>query len=118
MTAHELEDLTLLVSQTSSEADKGYDNPLDISDIINICKEFNKLGSQIQNHIENILELGVEESIKIGHVKPQSLPHIKHFLLKICENAYFGEAIDQAQECVFLIENYQENNNFIKSELN
>lgn len=105
MTAQDLETLTL-VSSTSNQEEE-YSIPLDISDIIAICREFNKLGWQIQNQVENILEVGVEESIKSGIVKPQSLPHIKSFLHAISRNAYFGDAVSQAEECICLIEEYE-----------
>jgi len=82
--------------------------PLDLSDIISICKDFNSLGWQIQNRIENILNIGVEEAIKEGVVRPESLPHIKHFLQKICTNPYFGDAVSQAQDCLALIHQYED----------
>lgn len=107
MTAHELEDLTL-VSQTSNESDDEYNNPLDISDIINICREFNQLGWQIQSQVENILEVGVEESIKTGKVKQSSLPHIKKFLNAICRCVYFGDAVSQAYDGINLITEYED----------
>ena len=107
MTALELE--VLAGSPITHEKDEEcYSIPLDISDIINICREYNKLGWQIQNQVENILEVGVEESIRGGHVKQQSLPHIKSFLRAICSNAYFGDATSQAEECIALINQYQE----------
>lgn len=84
--------------------------PLDITDIISICKEFNQLGWQIQTQVEHILEVGVKESINSGLVKQQSLPLIKNFLQAICRNVYFGEAILQAQDCIELINNYQKDN--------
>jgi hypothetical protein len=107
MTAHDLEALTL-VSTTSTDEEE-FSIPLDISDIINICQEFNKLGWQVQNQIQNILELGVEESIKTGIVKQQSLPLIKSFLTSICKNAYFGDAVSQANDCIKLISEYESN---------
>lgn len=103
MNAHELDTLTLV----SSETDDEYSIPLDISDIITICREFNKLGWQIQNQVERILEVGVEESIKGGYVKRESLPHIKSFLHCISQNAYFGDAVSQAKECIELIKEYE-----------
>lgn len=103
--AHELE---VLSQVTSNDQDDEYSIPLDISDIINICREFNKLGWQVQNQVENILEVGVEESIRSGNVKRESLPHIKSFLESISKNAYFGDAIVQAKECIFLIDSYCE----------
>lgn len=105
MIAQEL-DLTLV--EPSSETEEEYSIPLDISDIIAVCREFNKLGWQIQNQVENILEVGVEESIKNGNVKKESLPHIKSFLLSICKNPYFGDAVSQAQECILLIQEYED----------
>jgi hypothetical protein len=108
MTAHELEVLTLETTSNSNETDEEYSIPLDISDIITICREFNKLGWQIQNQVENILEVGVEESIKSGHVKQSSLPHIKRFLQAISRNAYFGDAVSQAHDCLKLISEYED----------
>lgn len=93
------------VVKVSSEDE--YSIPLDISDIINICREYNKLGYQIQNQVENILDIGVEQAIQTGNVKRESLPHIKSFLKSICSNAYFGDAVDQAHDCIFLIEEYE-----------
>lgn len=106
MNAHEL-DLNL---DTSTEEEE-YSIPLDISDLITICREFTKLGWQIQNQVENILEVGVEESIKSGIVKQQSLPHIRAFLLSISKNAYFGDAVSQANDCMKLISEYEEKHN-------
>jgi hypothetical protein len=110
MTAHELEVLSLASSTPNNEKDDEYSIPLDISDIINICREYNKLGWHIQTQIENILEVGVEESIKSGVVPRTSLPHIKNFLRAICRNAYFGDAVSQAQDCIKLIQQYEEMN--------
>lgn len=107
MTAHELKDL-VLVSSTSNEKDDEYNIPLDISDIISICREFNQLGWQIQGQVENILEVGVEESIKTGKVKKSSLPHIKKFLKAICSNPYFGDANVQAHDGIKLITAYED----------
>lgn len=90
-----------------SYKDDEYSIPLDISDIINICKEYNELGWTIQNQIENIIEYGVNESIKNNLIKIESLPHIKNFLIQITKNAYFGDAVSQAQECINIIENFE-----------
>ena len=81
--------------------------PLCINDIISICMEYNKLGYNIQHQINNIVELGVDESIKSEVVKVEALPYIKDFLYSITRNPYFGEAIDQAKECIFLIKEYE-----------
>jgi hypothetical protein len=50
----------------------------------------------------------VEESIRSGNVKQQSLPHIKSFLQAVYQNPYFGEAGAQAHDCIELIQQYQE----------
>jgi hypothetical protein len=107
MLANDLK-LLNLVNDTIDESSEEFSIPLDISDIINICQEYNKLGSQIQKQVEFILDLGVDESIKSGYVKYESLPHIKNFLNRICDNAYFGDAVNQSKSCIYLIDEYQE----------
>ena len=109
MTLTEFETLSLIETKPSDEKDEEYSIPLDISDIINICKDFNSLGWHIQNQIENILEVGLEESIKNGSVEQESLPRIKYFLKRICGNAYFGDAVSQAEDCLELIHQYEDN---------
>jgi hypothetical protein len=110
MITHELEVLNLTSSTPTkaNEQDDEYNIPLDISDIINICKEYTQLTWQMQSQIETILEIGVEEAIKTGSVQRISLPHIKHFLKSIVNNVYFGDASAQAQECINLINLYLE----------
>lgn len=98
------------ISISSLDKDDEYSIPLDISDIINICREYNKLGWQIQNQIENILEFGIEESIKNGSLKQEYIPHIKDFLKSIGKNPYFGDAVYQADECIHNIKEYEERN--------
>lgn len=107
MTLTEFDNITLIETQNSETKNEEFSIPLDISDIISICKDFNNLGWQIQNQIENILEVGIEESIKSGFVKQESLPHIKYFLYKVCKNPYFGDAVSQAQDCIKLITQYE-----------
>jgi hypothetical protein len=111
MTANELEALILLEKSTSNDKDDEYSIPLDISDILHICREYNKLGWQIQNQVDSILEVGVEESIRSGNVRKESLPLIENFLHRICDNAYFGDAVAQAQDCIELIREYKEKYN-------
>lgn len=108
MTAQDLEALALVSKTTSNDQEEEYSIPLDISDIITVCREYNKLGWQIQTQVENILEVGVAESIKNGSVKRESLPHIKSFLQQITKNAYFGDAVSQAQDCIQLIQEYED----------
>jgi hypothetical protein len=95
--------------QFTQNQDEEYSIPLDISDIINICQEYNKLGNSIQKQIETILDVGIEEAIKSGSVNSQSLPHIQNFFQQITKNAYFGDAISQAEEWIFLIEKHKVN---------
>src|SRR5690606_9236932 len=111
MNAHKLDDLTLISSTTNN--DEEYSIPLDISDIITVCREFNKLGYQIQNQVEQILEVGVEESIKSGNVKRESLPHIKSFVRTSSKNAYFDDAVIQSHDCIKLIQAYEEKHKFV-----
>lgn len=110
MTLNDLKNTDLLELNSSDNTDEEYSIPLDISDILRICKEYNKLGWQIQSQVENIIEFGVEESIRNGNVKRESLPHIKFFLHRICENPYFGDAVSQAQDCMTLIIEYEDQN--------
>jgi hypothetical protein len=108
MTLNEFESLSLVDTTTSDNTEEEYSIPLDISDIISICKDFNSLGWQVQTQIDNILEVGVEESIRNGSVKQDSLPRIKYFLRRICGNAYFGDAVSQSQDCLKLIKQYED----------
>ena len=107
MTHNEFENVSLLEVITSNTNDEEYSIPLDISDIINICKDFSNLGYNIQNQIDAILEVGIEEAIKSGSVKQESLPKIRYFLQKIIDNPYFGDAAYQAKECLHLIDTYK-----------
>lgn len=107
MTTHELDALNF-INQINTEEE--YSIPLDISDIISICQEYNKLGWQIQHQVENILEYGIEESITKGIVKKESLSHIKNFLRAICKNPYFGDAGSQANDCIVMIESFEKQN--------
>jgi hypothetical protein len=108
MNSNELDTLQLVPITPDKEEE--YSIPLCIDDIMNICREYNKLGYEIQSQVENILEVGVVESIKVGNVKQQSLPHIKNFLQQIVSNAYFGDATSQARECIYLINEYYDEN--------
>jgi hypothetical protein len=87
-----------------------FENPLSISDIISICREYTKLGYQMQQQVETITELGVEDAINSKAVSAAALPHLKHWLQQVIRNPYFGEAGDQAAETVRAIEDYQEAN--------
>ena len=105
---NELEALILSTeNKNSNDPNEELNIPLDISDIISICREFNKLGWQIQQQVENIVEIGVEESVNAGYVKREALPLIKNFLRQVSNNPYFGDAVSQADECIVLIRRYE-----------
>lgn len=108
MTLNELDTVCITETKTTTEKDEEFSIPLDITDIISICQEYNSLGWQVQCQVENILEVGVEESIKSGIVKRESLPRIKYFLRRICDNPYFGDATSQALDCIKIIRQYEE----------
>ena len=110
MTAHQLNVKLNDPGSELKEVEDEFSTPLDISDIIAICQEYNKLGWQIQTQTQYIIENGVEESIKTGIVAKKSLPLIKNFLRQISNNVYFGDAIAQAQECIDLIDLFLEKN--------
>jgi len=77
--------------------------PLCLDDIISICKDFSQLGNKVQYKIETILSIGVEEAIRSGEVEQKYLPFIKFFMKQIIANPLFGEARDQAEDCLRLI---------------
>lgn len=109
MTLTTFETLSLVTTEASdSNTEEEYSIPLDISDIISICQEYNKLGWQVQHQVENILDVGVEESIKSGNLRKESLPQIRKFLNEICDNPYFGDAVSQAKDCIQLIQEYED----------
>lgn len=96
-------------TKTTTRIEDEYSNiPLCIDDIITICKEYAIIGQSIQHQIDNILEFGVEESIKQGIVNRKSFPYIKGFLQAIMANPYFGEAAQQAEGCLWLIKEHEE----------
>ena len=86
-----------------------FSNPLDISDLITVCKTYSNLGWRIQSQTETIMEIGIEEAVSSGIVSTTSLPHIKDFLRQISQNELFGDASAQAVECIQLIDLYEEN---------
>ena len=116
MTIDELKDLAS--NQKSNDADEEYSIPICLDDIISICKNFNQLGWQIRQQVENLLEVGIEEAITSGYVKRESLPLIKDFLQQVSNNPYFGDAVDQAQSCIRLIQQYEDRHSIVYSSSN
>jgi hypothetical protein len=98
------------LSDTENKDDENYTIPLDLGDIMSICREYADLGGKIQTQIESILENGISDSIKSGSLQRASLPHIKNFLKQIIKNPYFGEATSQANDCIYLIDKYEDEN--------
>lgn len=98
---------SVIENSPSLEEKETVDIPIDIGDIISVCKEYSALGWQIQGQIEAIKEFGLEDAVIKGAVKAQSLPIIKDFFEKIVENAWFGDAAEQAYELVLLIDDLQ-----------
>lgn len=110
MTAHDLDLIMVATDNTrnSITKDDEYSTiPLCIDDIISICKEYAILGQSIQQQIEGIIEVGVEEAVRTGSVKQQSLPHIKSFLQAVVSNPYFGDASSQARDCLLAIKSFE-----------
>jgi hypothetical protein len=95
-----------------------FSSPLDISDILLICKEYSKLGWQIQLQIENILDNGIEDAIASGLVKQEALPFIKEFLKSIYDNGYLGDSAAQARDCFELISQYQSTHEMVNHNIN
>ena len=94
-------------SKEEQDNEEYTDIPIDISDIINVCKEYNKLGNDIQYQIDYILEFGVADGIKNGLVTKGSLNFIKNFLKIISNNPYFGDSVNQSKEVLFLIKEHE-----------
>lgn len=103
-------DKLALHSATPTSIEESFTIPLHISDILKVCRSHSKLGWLIQSQAEAVLELGVTEAVDSGLVSIEALPHIKDFLLNIAENLYFGEASDQAADCIYLIDIFEQDN--------
>jgi hypothetical protein len=87
-----------------------YSNPLSIVEIVEVCKQYSKLGIYIQHQIGLIMEFGIDEAIASDGVSIAALPHIKDFLLQISQNPYFGDACVQAVDCIHRIELFEDKN--------
>jgi hypothetical protein len=83
-------------------------NPsISMTDILAICRQYALLGLNIQGQVEAIMTFGVEEAIDSGLVSVAALPHIKDFLSHITSQAYFGVAAFQANECLEMLEGFE-----------
>jgi hypothetical protein len=86
--------------------DDEFDIPLDISDILEICQEYNSLGFQLQGNLQNILEEGVEAVIASGKLNRKFIPFIIGFFDKLSKNAYLGDSAYQAKQLVEVLTQY------------
>jgi hypothetical protein len=84
------------------------DIPLCVEDLIVICREYTRLGYQMQQSVDAIMDLGIEDAVNSKAVSAAALPHLKHFLQQVIRNPLFGDAVDQAAETVRAIEDWQE----------
>lgn len=84
------------VSHDSVNADS---SPIDISEIIDLCKEYTYLGLNIQSQIDYILENGFDEAIKNNKLNHDNLQHIKNFMSKLSKLYYLDAAL-QAEDCL------------------
>lgn len=83
-----------------------YDIPIDVSDLLTLCKRFSQLGWKIQSQVEYVVENGLEEALESGVITADSLPHIRSFLKLICENVYFGDAADQCLDVLTKLDDF------------
>lgn len=114
MTKHDSDDLKIIDS-SDDETDE-FSIPLDISDLLFICQEYNKLGWNSQYQMTYIIENGVSSAIKNGIITKESISSIRSFLKAIAKNAYFGDAATQAEECLLALEAY-EHKEVVKSQV-
>lgn len=82
-------------------------NPIDISEIFEICKEYSSLGFQIQNEIDFILENGFDEAIKKKKINNYNFHIMKDFFSKISKMYYLGDAAIQAEDFIKEIDSYE-----------
>lgn len=96
------------VSLPNSERSEA-DIPLDISDILTVCKNYAVLGINIQQQIECIMEMGIDEAVSSGKVKIEVLPHIRQFLKSITDY-FLGDAVDQSFAVIMMIDDFEAKN--------
>ena len=104
ITATETEQLQLV------QVEDPFNTPISTFDILAICREYSKLGYQMQQQVETLTELGIQDAINSRAISAAALPHIKFFYQQVIRNPLFGDAVDQAAEIVRAIEDWQEAN--------
>ncbi len=80
---------------------------IDLSDVLEVCRQYTVLGWGTQNQIECLAECGVEEAIDSGKVNRQALPHIRDFLQSITERLINSDVVDQAYSILMMIDHYE-----------
>jgi len=75
-----------------SKKDDEFDIPLDISDFIDICKIYSKMGDY-QYFIDELAETKQVESVPVS-----VLPMMISFFEKLSQNPYFGDAATVSRE--------------------
>ncbi len=110
--------IELVETISTIENDEEYSIPLDISEIIDLCKEYSKLGNNIQMYMDIIFEFGVEQAIKSGKINKQYIPYIKNFLKVIADNQYLGDAANQSKDVLKLIDIYDNKNKVVNLFIN
>jgi hypothetical protein len=91
----------------TNTAEEIFSNPIDLSEVLSICKHFSLLGYNVQHQIELITEIGIDEAVKSGAISLAALPHIKDFLHQISQNFLLGDAANQAVGLLYLIDAYE-----------
>ncbi len=116
---NDLPELELQLVPVETKQADDLDIPLDLTtDILSVCREYSMLGWQIQQQVENIVELGIQDAITSKAVSVSSLPHIRAFLQQVVRNPLFGDAADQAERAVAMIDAYTDLNPTNKPSLN
>jgi hypothetical protein len=90
----------MIVDRFKYASENEFSIPLNLFEIIDICKEYNNLNTYLQKQISNIMSEGISHCIENKLVDQKSFPELISFFEKIINNQYFGEARDQAIECV------------------
>lgn len=93
------------------------DIPIDLSDVLNVCRNYAVLGINIQQQIEHIMEMGIDEAISSGTVKIEVLPHIREFLKLITDNL-LGDIVDQCFALMMMIDDFEFNNQHLFKQAN
>jgi hypothetical protein len=88
-------------------ADPSSDIPLDLSDLLTVCREYTKLGLNLQHQVEILIEYGVDTAINQRLVSRSALPHIRAFLKVIGSSWVFGDSSLQASDLIDAIDCYQ-----------